>query len=268
MWMFASADGSRSLPCGCSDRRRQNQRWSDLLLIRADATSDSGELQSVTFVLSRGQRLTIAITKENKGMGFNPLKAVKSIAEKAVRVVAEPAKHIVNEVIDVGSDVGEHLGKGVRRVAGPFIGVIDDLHNALMPRLRFDLNVAGKFDANVTWPRTTDLDINLNLPGFPNESAPPAAMVGDLTGGFLSNITADRERLRSARRRLQLMRHIAQRGHRLGADDTFNVSVSYVPDDPWALADALETADALLPVFKVSVKEPGSQKHEYFVRVS
>jgi hypothetical protein len=202
-------------------------------------------------------------------MGFNPFKAVASIAEKAVRVVAEPAKRIVNEVIDVGADVGENLGNGVRRVAGPLISTINDLHNALMPRFRFDLNVAGKFDANINWPRTTEFDINFKLPGFPKNLPASPPVVGDLTGGFFSNITADRERLRSTRRRLQLMRHIVQRGHRLGAQDTYNVIVSYVPDDPWSFADALENdTNGWLPIFKVMVREPGGQEQQFAVRVS
>ncbi|MEQ1749120.1 MAG: hypothetical protein ABL974_06830 [Prosthecobacter sp.] len=202
-------------------------------------------------------------------MGFNPFKAGAKLAQQAIRVIAEPVKKVVNEVVDVGSDIGETVGNGVRRVAGPFIGMVDDLHNALMPRFRLDINA----NAQVAWPAQTDFNVNLKLPDFPGSSGAMQnfpALVGDLTGGFLSNITADRERLRFAKRRLQLLKHIALKGHRFGAEDTYTLMVSYTPDEPWKFAEKADETDVLgyFPVFEIKVREPAGSEQVIMLRIS
>lgn len=138
-----------------------------------------------------------------------------------IQLVTEPKK-VLTEV--------KEFGDSVRSAAGPFIGILNDVNRALSPIFRVEVDAQAKID--VPQPFKFDFRIpQLPIPIPDQQDQRAQQFIGDLTGGFLSNLTTDSEQLRQSRRKLLLLAHILRKGHRVGNTDILSAYAKFTPKD-------------------------------------
>ncbi len=136
---------------------------------------------------------------------------------KVVKAVTQPVRSVVKTAAGTAAGLFQD-------VTQPFLAPIDNIMDAIAPRLRVNAQVNGNIAAQVSGGTTHQIVLP-QLPGL---------AVGDISGGLLSDLAFDSDQLRRAESDLQFIVKAMRKGVYPHRNDALFVGLSAVPLDSFA----------------------------------